>query len=483
MLSLIPAKSILKIIFIHLQLEMSGEPMLTLIERIFENVTKSGDRIILSDSDGEYTNRELWDVSARTYSYLAGLGIGREDIVLVHLPRNARTIMVLMGIFKAGAAAVVLETDGKKEWEDNVFSNISPRLTIDRTVMETIMNCTPLDGFRKAGLHDLAYIAFTTGSTGRQKGVMHEYGTLEKFLESSDLLMEIFPKMPDYRIAQTSSIHTSLMTFAFYIACNTFIDIVPYSDMRDNAAFTRRLTEKKITYTFLSPLYLHKYGIPDTPYLKYISLSYEPLCLLYSDKVELYNEYGARETGTCVCEFKVDRLYDITPIGKPLPCFSIAVMDAFDRQVKDGELGEICIPNEYCRGYLNRPEETAQQFKNGYFHTRDIGMKMPDGNYISYGRMTDAVTTKDGLITALEIEVAARKILGSANVYVKVFPTASNPLICLYTDFPIDFQMLRQSLEATLPAYKIPTKHIQLKEFEYSNGKAIKVHLPNPSNQ
>jgi len=452
---------------------------MSFIQRIEENVISSPGKLILSDEIGEYTNLQMWELSSRVYAYLCAQSIGREDVVLVHLPRGAEAVMVQLGVFRAGSACVVLEDWGANSWVDFVQQDVRPRIVIDKEVMKTIRATPPMKGYRTPDLHDLAYIAYTTGTTGEKKGVMHEYGTFERYMTAEDNVIEAYHFSED-RVAIITTLHTNILSVMICIVLNYYTDIVPHAVYEDNVLFRQRLCDKHITDTYLSPVYLHKYGILDTPDMKYISVSFEPLNALYSDKVTLINEYGARETGSSICFFFVDKLYDITPIGKPVPGFQISILDTEGKPVPDGELGEICVDNIYCRGYLNLPDVTAEHFRNGLYHTHDLGKRLPDGDYIMYGRINDALHTPEGLIIALEIEVAARKLTGRSTVYAKVFATQDKPVICIYTDFAIDFPHIQAKLSEILPSYKIPTDHVQVERFEYNNGKAIRVNLKNP---
>lgn len=372
-----------------------------------------------------------------------------------------------------------MRTGGANEWVDFVKRETKPDLVINTSVMKAIRECEPSDGYVIPDMHDLAYIAYTTGTTGQKKGVMHEYGTIEKYFKADE---ESVPEIDveNCSMALTSTLHTSIPSFSYYLGNNSHVDIVPHAVVENWPAFVKRLEEKRIGTTYMSPLFYNKNGFPYTPYLQYISVSFEPACNLYTDKVPLINEYGASEMGTTVAWYKVDKPYDITPIGKPLTGVKISILDENDSLVKDGELGEICVNNSYCRGYLNLPDATAAQFRGGLYYTRDLGKRLPDGCYIMYGRINDAVKTNNGLIIALEIETEARKVLGKSSVYVKIYKTTTEPVICIYTDFDIDLNDLRIKLSNTLPGYKLPTDFVRVGRFEYNNGKAIRVNLKNP---
>jgi len=448
-------------------------------QRIEANVKRSPDKVILSDEYGNYTNAQMWECSSKTYSYLVDRGIGKESIVLIHLPRGAQAIMAMIGVFRVGATVVMLEDWGENEWVDFVKKETNPKLIIETTLFNTIQNYQPKDGYAIPDKHDLAYISYTTGTTGKSKGVMQEYGIIEQYFTSDE---DVPPTIDveECSLALTPTLHTSIVSAVYYIAHNTYIDIVPYSVFNSWPLFLNRLEKNRIGTTYMSPLYLHKYGIPYTPYLKYLSVSFEPTYNLYSNSVPLVNEYAARETGSTISLFVIDKPYDITPIGKPLPGFNINILDKNNKPVKDGEIGELCIENKYCRGYLNLQADTAAQFRDGLYHTNDLGKRLPDGNYIVYGRTNDAIKTEKGVIIALEIESIARKILKKTTVYIKVFNTENKPTICLYADFEINLSDLQSKMRDYLPEHKIPTDYVLVDNFEYKNGKAIRVNLKNP---
>jgi len=448
--------------------------VISFIQRIRRNVEGSPDKIILSDGRGEYTNRQLWELSSRVYAHLCGGGIGREDVVMLRLPRGAEAVMVAVGVWRAGAAVIVMDEGLPEELFDSTCREVSPACTIDSAVMGSIALEEPLDGFVLPDLHDLAYIAYTSGTSAQRKGVLQEYGTIERYWQMDE-------DGESYSTALTASLHSNLVPVLYALACNSMVDIVPAELFGDWGAFVRRLEEKRVETTYMSPVYYHRFGIPYTPFLKYVSTSFEPVCGLFSERFPLVNEYGATELGTTAAEFVIDRKYDITPIGKPLKGFTFYILDENDRPVPDGEIGEICVDCEYCRGYLNRPEETLAQFRNGLYHTRDLGKRLPDGNYIMYGRTTDALKCSEGLIVALEIEVEARKLLHDQEVYAKVFERPEGrPVVCLYSTKEVDFGALVAELAKILSSYKLPTHFVRVNHFEINNGKVIRCNLENP---
>lgn len=456
---------------------------MTIIERIYNNVTGSPARIILSDEHGEYSNRDVWDFSSRVYAYLLAHDVGKESIVLVSLPRSATSVMVMLGVIRAGAAVVMSEDWGgsqSKEWREYVAGEVKPAIVVDQRLMDVMMECRPKDGFVIPDLHDLAYITYTTGTTGKRKGVMLEHGTIERYNSEVYLQDAEVSKTLDESSAITVTLNSAVIFLLLNLANNAPSDIVPHSVFGSWPDFINRLDDKKITTFACSALDLSRHGIPETPYLHFVSTSYEPACGLYSDRIQLVNEYGMTETGTTVTAFFVDRKYDIVPIGKPLPGFSVMILDEKGNEVPAGEYGEICIDCIYCRGYVNQPELTAEHFRDGLFYSHDLGKRLPDGNLVMCGRMNDSLLTDSGRIIGLEIELAVQKVLVHHGAYVKIFKTSEFPIICLYTDFDIDFPRLQEDLKGILPEYEIPTHHVRVSRFTHRNGKVIRSLLLPP---
>jgi len=450
------------------------------IDRVNQLVKESPDKILLSDWKGEYQVNEIWSLSGRVYRYLTEHGVGKEDVVMVHLPRCADVIMISLGIWRAGAAVTIQEDWVSEDWVESAKRDASCRIVIDNDLLREILKQDPKDGWAPRDLHNLAYITYTTGTTGERKGVMHEYGSFELMVDFFSITNEGWPLPENYRTGLTTSLHSAIPSIVYSVAIGGYMDIVPIEITNDFTLFRKRLIEKKITYTYMSPVLLERLAILDSPYLQCIGTSFEPATNMCSMPIPILNEYGMTESPIVIAEFVIDKEYDIVPIGKPVNPDETFLLDKNDMKVIDGEIGEICFVNHYCRGYLNKPEATAAQFRNGIFHTRDLGQMQSDGNWLMLGRMNDSIETPEGLVVALEIEVAARKVTKDRNLYVKVFPGSSKPVICVYAEKEIDLEFLRDNLSKSLPEYKLPTDFVLVDSFKYNNGKVIRLNLKNP---
>ena len=154
---------------------------LRFIEKLEKNCAAHPDdaALISADTGKSMTYAELWERSGRVYRFLRQKSIGKESAVMITLPRGTDPVVTLIGIWRAGAAAVMLEADYPPERTEYIRRDADCVLKIDEELFSEIMAGDALEGYEETSLHDLAYLIYTSGTTRKPKGVMQEYGTLE----------------------------------------------------------------------------------------------------------------------------------------------------------------------------------------------------------------------------------------------------------------------------------------------------------------
>lgn len=455
-----------------------------------ENVAKYPERIAycLDDGSKAMTYSALWSLSGRIYSKLKRIGIGKEDVIRIILPREPILCAALVGVWRAGAALVAMETGTPSERAEFIRKDANCRLTIDLAFMEDIEQYTPEDGFVLPSPHDAAFAVYTSGTTGTPKGVLHEYGKFGLIVKGAR--MEEAERDHFERYALTPSFHfvASLMGVVIRLVMADTVYLVSGALLRDFEAFQNFLLREQIDITFMTPSML-RICRNFSPYLRVIQTGSEPANGIYCERPLIRNKYGMSESAFFVAEFDLDRVYDKAPVGRNRLGLEIRLLKDDGQKAERGEQGEICLEDPYTRGYINLPEQTARAFRDGMFHTGDIGYYNEDGNLVLCGRMDDMLKINGNRLEPAEVEAAAKEILHVRSAVAKGFQegdTAFVVLYCLKSEIDSSFDedklpILREKMGKKLPPYMIPAYYVALDEFPLNeNRKISRRHLPRP---
>ena len=431
------------------------------------------------------TYAQLDDMSGRVYAYLKQNGIGREDFVLIDLPRGVMPIIAMVGIWKAGAAWALVEDTYAPERINFIRSDCGCKLEISAENWDEIMRAEPLAGFETPDEHDAAYAIYTSGTTGNPKGVLHEYGNLNRAIESIKV-NGVTPFNSSDRLALLAPLNFVASIIVILKALSirggkTFV--VSYATIKNTASLAKFFITKRITITFLTPSYVRMLGNQTGPFLRMLFVGSEPANNVYNKNVELINIYAASESGFAVGVFPIDRSYETCPIGKPEVETKIYLFGEDGSEVADGETGELCFNNPYVRGYINLPEETAKAFVDGVYHTGDLAKKDENGNLVLLGRSGDMIKINGNRIEPAEIEAAVKQTLGVSWAAARGFEDAGKSYLCAYytDDVEVDSEFMRQELMKRLPYYMIPAYYIKIEKAPLkANGKLDRKALPKP---
>ena len=429
---------------------------------------------------------QLRIMSGRVYAYLKARNIGKEDFVLINLARGVQPVIAMIGVWRAGAAFVIAEENLGLERVDYIYNDCNCKLAITSEVWEEINRLEPLDGYEETDPHDAAYAVYTSGTTGTPKGVLHEYGNLERCKESANYLgKEIFDQGERFALAAPLNFvaSTMVLSYGLYRGCSSS-HILSFSTVKNPMALIKYLLLKRITLFFLTPTYARKFAGKTGPFLKKMVVGSEPANRYYLKGVTNYNMYAQSEGGVIAGMFVIDKEYDVCPIGKPQFDMKYRVVDDNGNDVPDGETGEFIFESPYVRGYINLPQETEKAFKDGYYYTSDIARILPDGNIVICGRKSDMIKINGNRIEPAEIESAIKSILKIDWCAVRGFAEEEQSFICAYykDDITFDAQSLRVKLQKKLPYYMIPAYFTKIDTIPVkSNGKLDRNKLPEPN--
>lgn len=460
------------------------------IPYIFEvwqkRLAKKTDEVFLVDvaHNTRFTLRESDAISGKVYAYLKKKRIGKEDFVLINLPRGASIILAMLGVWKAGAAFVVTEDTMAPERIEYIRNDCSCKLTIDNEIWEEILEEKPYFGYVRTDDHDAAFAVYTSGSTGNPKGVLHEFGSL-KLLEISNGWTEKFFEEPvvNYGMIAPFNFVATVEIMVLRIYKLSHLYILPYSIIKNPVKLLQYYKDNSINAGYLPPSYIRVLGDKIKDYMKVVYTGSESANGIYVDGVTIVNNYSMSEVPTLISSFIIDKKYDVVPIGKIDSGIPFKLLDEDGKNIEDNSIGELCFAVPFTRGYINLPEQTKKAFIEGFYHTGDLAHRLPDSNFVLDGRSNDMIKINGNRIEPAEIEAAFKRITKVEWCAAKGIQEKRRAYVCLYYKENIDFdeESVNKKMQEYLPSYMIPAYYMKIDDIPLTNsGKMNRRALPNP---
>ena len=460
------------------------------VEKLKQNAEKYPDRLALALDFGQepVSWAEFWEQSGRVYAALKAKGLGREDFVMLLLPRSPRMFVAMVGVLRAGAAFVFMEDSYPEERIRYIRDDLNVKYTLDLHAYEEAMALSPLTGYELTDPHDACFSFSTSGTTGNPKTMIHEYGKLDVCLDSW------FADVTDLHEEDPQNFG---MIFPFNFAASFVLPlpklyaadtvyIMSYDTVKNLVRFEEFLEAEKITEMYLSPSFIRTYKGSYHGIRKIIAAG-EPATGIYEEGVDIFAYYGMSETCFMVTSYLLDKAHDRVIVGKNNFGLRILILDEDGNSVPRGETGEVCFDNPYFRGYLHLPELNEEVRRYGIFHSNDLGYFDENGNLVIRGRRDDMVKIHGNRVEPLEIEHVVRKVLGIEHPVAKAFSVNGRSFVVLYylesekvpvLDDPAEAAAL---LSKNLTSYMIPTYYVGLESFPTNaNGKLSRKLLPAP---
>ena len=330
---------------------------------------------------------------------------------------------------------------------------------------------------------EIAYIMFTSGTTGKPKGVAIKRCGLENFIEA-------IPDIIHFESGKKITCFTKNSFDIFFVetlmAAHIGLNILLADDEEVENGATLINMLSKADYTQMTPSRMIMLWMIDKEFrflngLKAIMLGGEamPNSLLISlrekTKAEIYNMYGPVET---TIWSSVARLTDCEEvnIGKPIKNTEIFILSENGQILQDGKIGEIVIGGDgLAAGYVGDDELTEKKFiiiENGkrVYRTGDLGKINADGLLECGGRMDSQVKIKGFRVELEEIETCIAKCfdgLIAVCIYVKNENT-SELVACYKADRKISPSEFSEKLSEYLPYYMLPNKYVQVNDIPYT---------------
>jgi len=428
------------------------------------------------DINGTISFFDMDNLSAKIYHYLIKHNIGKEDIVAIQCKRGIHIPVIMLGVWKAGAAFTCLGEQSPKENIEFILNDTNPKLIFTEETYIDAMKYEPLEGYVQADIHDLACIVYSSGSTGRFKGSMHEYGQIENAIETSSAeIYKVDVLLNGIDIYRDAFIYGFYSVSAIVMLIDSIVNemyeyVVSYENIGTTKQMESVINNKKLNTLGLSPNMVKELHKMNVPTLTYIGFNSE---ISACEPIEGYtctNVYGMSESLRTLTCFVVDKYHDIIPIGKPIGNNEIKLIDENGREVEKGQIGEIIYKNEYFRGYRNLPALTKEKFINKWLHTSDMAYVNENDDIVVVGRKIDVVKSNEGYIVPVFVRNAVLKHFKDiTEAYVRVFEHETQYNVCLYYKSNVEHNLneIVDKIKCEIPSYMLPIHCKKLDEMYY----------------
>jgi amino acid adenylation domain-containing protein len=439
-----------------------SDPAITLHDWLDGSAQRGPERVAVEmPGGGKIAYRDLAALSNRVRDRLRQMGVAPGDRVGICCPKSIDAVAAIFGALKTGAAYVPADPYAPASRNAYIFADcqvkvviVEEKLSIGLRDELQKLNSAPLffvvtgaqdgaalttaveraDGRDPApsassatpGLDDLAYILYTSGSTGYPKGVMISQRNAVSFV---DWCSEVFQPVQEDRFSSHAPFHFDLSILDIYLPIKhgATLVLIGYELGKEPAGLATLIADKRITHWYSAPSILAllvQYGnLPSHDYaaLRAVLFAGEvfPVRHLRALKELIphpryYNLYGPTETNVCTWHeipgvVPPERTQPY-PIGKVCSRLCARVVDPHGRDVKNGEEGELVIAGpSVLMGYWNRPEQTANAFlpsSDGerWYRTGDVVYEDENGDFIFRGRRDRMVKRRGYRIELDEIE-------------------------------------------------------------------------------
>ncbi len=478
------------------------------LRMIEASVSAFSGKVAVRDGRVTLSYERLWQEAGDLSAVLQAKGVEGAHVG-VYLRRTASLVVAMLAIWRAGGVYVPVDPAFPRNRlqfmaqdaglaaviagpEDlDVAGSFAPQVF-------SVENSTPVDS-PTAGRHTReAYLLYTSGSSGRPKGVIVSHAALGAFLSSLSARIAL---TPDDRVAAltTPSFDISFLELIWPLTVGAEVVIADPETAIEGRRLGAFLDQHGITLMQGTPAtwrLLMQVGWSGRPEMRALcggEALPPPLASDLQGRVaELWNMYGPTETTIWASCGLIDRSDDIH-VGPPLEGWEISVMDSSGQVAAPGEEGEVIIAGEgLADGYWQRPTETSTAFvtwsdgkspQRRVYRTGDRGAFDEHGRLVIFGRRDDQVKVRGYRIELAEIELALERHAEIIEAAVQLQTNGvDEPMLVAYPVFPsapVSTSELRAFLQRDLPDYMIPQAFVPLEALPLTaNGKRDRAALP-----
>ncbi|WP_025742941.1 non-ribosomal peptide synthetase [Aquimarina pacifica] len=479
------------------------------ITKVFEDqVTKTPNSIAVEYGKTRLSYQELHKRSNQFGHYLKEkYGLQIEDIVGIKLDKTEQLLIVILGILKSGAAYLPIDRNYPEERITYLQKDSNCKLIIDDQELEvfnTSISKYPKDDITTTcSPNNLAYVMYTSGTTGNPKGVMVEHRNVIRLVKPCSF----FQLGETHTLLSTGSISFDATIIEFFgtLLNGAKLVLTEQNNLLVTARLVNLIKHHKVNSIWMTSSWFNKVVDEDVAVFEDIDklivggdvVSPKHVAKVYAKypSIHIVNGYGPTENTTFSTAFPIEKKkYKTIPIGRPIANSSAYILDKKLRPVPIGVEGRLYVSGAgVARGYLNRAELTAKKFiKNPFventrmYDTGDMARWQPNGVIQFSGRKDFQVKIRGYRIELEEIERVAIQYsdaLKQVIVLVKEINHEKTLVLFYVSSVVVNKTDFRTFLSEKLPDYMVPGFYVQQESIPLtSHGKVDRKKLLSSEN-
>ncbi|MBU1124719.1 MAG: acyl--CoA ligase [Candidatus Omnitrophica bacterium] len=466
-------------------------------------VEKNPDKAAIIFKDQRITFRVLYNRSFRLAENLIRQGIQKGDTVAVYLPNWPEYIISYLAVWFVGATVVPLDFMLTQDELSSCISHAEAKALIAKSKpsvswdalkeacpqLATVILChenkepyfsfevfTDGSPLQTAGIcvkpNDYAIIFYTSGTTGKPKGVLISYQQLEAPPKNVDFFVQSDIRPDDIALCALPFSHLGGLIFIQELLVNgtTMVLMERFAPTE----FLRLIQSHKVNWFWLVPsmyyalLQMKEFESYDLSTLRWLVIFGAPSSPsairrfhAHCPHAHLYHGWGLTETNAPTVVLPTGST-KIESVGRPAPWIEIKIFDENDLESSQGSIGEIVVKSWVVTdGYFKDPQLTEQTIRNGWFHTGDLGRIDSDGYLYIVGRKKEMIKVAGEIVFEPEVEAVLHKhediaeaaVIGVADKMRGEVPKA---FVVLRSENKLTEDQLRYFLREHLAHFKIP---------------------------
>ncbi|RCW41020.1 acyl-CoA synthetase (AMP-forming)/AMP-acid ligase II [Halopolyspora algeriensis] len=445
--------------------------------------------VAVRDARVELTYAELDDWTRAVAGQLAGHGFGAGDVVAIMLPNRVELLVTLLAAWRLGAAATPVNPAFTEQEATYQIHDSGAKLVVNLdadapsggcpsiAVDDLVRNGEGPDPVAVVG-DELSLLIYTSGSTGRPKGVMLDHANAEAM--SSTMAAHFGLTSDDHCLLVLPLFHVNAIMVSALSIWRSGGQLSVVGQFSAGQFFDHVEKLRPTYFSAVPTIYALLASLPedvrpDTSSLRFTVCGAAPASeeLLHRCQERfgfvMVEGYGLTE-GTCASACNpIDGVRKPGTVGPALPGQTIGVMSESGELLPAGQRGEVVVAGPtVMRGYLNRPDTTAETIRDGWLHTGDVGVLDEDGYLRIVDRVKDMIIRGGENLYPKEIETVLTSLEGVLEATVvgrpdPVFGEVPVAYVSLYPDSSLTADDVLEHCRLQLMRAKVP-EHIEILE-------------------